>query len=95
MYEKNFLSTVLSGVKGPVLAARWHPNPGRLNYSSGERQEVVRKPQCGECLRLEFLAWESMGQLVPYITSYLRLEVSLNSINYKTEQVLYSPPADP
>lgn len=36
MYEKNFLSTVLSGVKGPVLAARWHPNPRCLNYSSGK-----------------------------------------------------------
>lgn len=92
---KKILSAVLSGGKDPVLAARWHPNPRRLNYSSGKRQEVVRKPQCGECLRLEFLAWESVGQLVPYLTSYLKLQVSLNSLNYKTEQVLHPPPADP
>ena len=74
---------VLSGAEDPVLAVRWRPNPRRLNYSSGEETGGVRKPQCSERLRLEFLAWESAGQLVPYITSYLKLQASLNSLNYK------------
>ena len=33
---KKNLSTVLRGAEDPVLAVRWHPNPRRLNYSSGE-----------------------------------------------------------
>ena len=85
----------------PSLLFDLRPNYPESNEDNGNFLQKIlcmhchRKPQCGECLRLEFLAWESVGQLVPYITSYLRLQVSLNSLNYKTEQVLHPPPADP
>ena len=72
--------------------------PDALITLRGKGQEAVRKPRCSECLRLEFLAWESVGQLVPYITSYLKLQASLNSLNYKflpDKQLLHPPSADP